>query len=394
MKKLVLKLFLFLPIYVFGQSIEQITFFSKGLNQERSFLIYKPEEMLYSPEKRFEVIYVFDAQRREMFDFVHSSIKFIDHNLNFIIVGIQSPYFEIGDRTYGRNDDMLPKAIDDETKKSFFDENSNGNADSFKQHINDELFPLIENNYRTLPLRVAVGHSNSASFVSHCFLEDSEMFDVYFMQSPNFAYDREQFVNRFEKFDFDNIENNKFLFISNANESEKTGWNGWQEAREKIYKILQNQKNEKIHFKVNQYPDLKHWNSFIESFKDGIESFIDYQFRTGKNIISYYQSLDYNKLIDLNPEVVNNLAYQCFWNQKAEEALVVIEWAINMFPNDDNLYDNRGEFFESLEKYEKAKASYLMALNVLKQKKSTLDLVSFENKERLYRGNYNRVKEK
>lgn len=62
--------------------------------------------------------------------------------------------------------------------------------------------------------------------------------------------------------------------------------------------------------------------------------------------------------------------------------------------NDDNLYDSRGEFFESLEKYEKAKASYLMALNVLKQKKSTLDLVSFENKERLYRGNYNRVKEK
>ena len=52
----------------------------------------------------------------------------------------------------------------------FFYENSNGNADSFKQHINDELFPLIENNYRTLPLKVAVGHSNSASFVSHCFL--------------------------------------------------------------------------------------------------------------------------------------------------------------------------------------------------------------------------------
>lgn len=246
-KKLLFTFFLIYPIVLLSQNIEEIKLFSEILNQNRNFLIYKPEETYYSASKRFEVIYVFDAQSREVFDFIHSSIKFIDPNLDFIIVGIQSPYLEIGNHAYGRNDDMLPKALNDETKRKFFNENTNGNADAFKEHIEKELFPLIENNYRTLPLRVAIGHSNSATFLSYCFLKKPDMFDAYILQSPNLAYDKEQLVKRFEEFNFEDIENKKFLFFSNGNESSDSGWKGWRSAREKIYNVLRNQKNKNIH---------------------------------------------------------------------------------------------------------------------------------------------------
>lgn len=88
------------------------------------------------------------------------------------------------------------------------------------------------------------------------------------------------------------------------------------------------------------------------------------------------------------------MAYKCYWDNKTQDALEIINWSIDLFPNDDNLYDSRGEFFESLGNFKKAKASYLMALNVLKRKISTLDSVTYVNKESFYRENYNRVKEK
>ncbi|MFD0796846.1 hypothetical protein ACFQZJ_05200 [Maribacter chungangensis] len=59
-------------------------------------------------QKKFDVIYVFDAQAREMFNVVHSTIQFLDgQEYAFIVVGIESPFNE--EPLQHRNIDLLPK---------------------------------------------------------------------------------------------------------------------------------------------------------------------------------------------------------------------------------------------------------------------------------------------
>lgn len=67
----------------FGQNmarVEEVTIHSDILGQDRELLIYTPQFYDEKPYTPYDVIYVFDANPREIFDFNHSSISFIsDH---------------------------------------------------------------------------------------------------------------------------------------------------------------------------------------------------------------------------------------------------------------------------------------------------------------------------
>ena len=68
---------------------------------------------------------------------------------------------------------------------------------------------------------------------------------------------------------------------------------------------------------------------------------------------------------------LNNIAYQLAGVGMVEEAMVILQTAIEMYPKEANLYDSLGEF--QLKKGEKAKAlaSYQKALEVLIQLSAT-----------------------
>ncbi|MEQ9297062.1 MAG: alpha/beta hydrolase-fold protein [Cyclobacteriaceae bacterium] len=388
MKYSIIFLMFFKSAFAISQNIQQLTYYSEILDQDRSLLIYTPSEFNYSLDRKFEVIYVLDAQNREMFDFVHSSLRFISNQSNFIVVGIQSPYLEIEDKVYGRNHDMLPTAKDENVKDKYFGTNSNGNADNFMKHLEEEIFLLIQNNYRALPFKLAVGHSNSATFLSHCFLEQPDMFDAYIIQSPNYAYDNEQLVKRFKSFDQNKIKKKKFFYLSNAGEK----WDGWQESHVVVYSILQKIHSDKVHIIHRQFPESEHWSSYSKSCLDGLSSFIDYQFHNAENVISYHQYLAENNIIELTPDHINTMAYQCFWKHKPLEAIEIIEWAITVFPNNDNLYDSRGEFYESIGNNEEARESCEMAIEILRTKEGSMDRDKFQNQLNIYQKNLDRVK--
>lgn len=65
------------------------------------------------------------------------------------------------------------------------------------------------------------------------------------------------------------------------------------------------------------------------------------------------------------------LAYECFWNNKPEDALMVIHWAIEKFPEAHNLYDSQGEF-ESTGDIKKSESSYKNAIKALLESEGEL----------------------
>ncbi len=382
----------FISVSAFGQKIEAEKINSTVLDQERTLWIYTPWQYEEYPDKKLEIIYVFDAQVREYFDLVHSIVQFLGgEEFAFIVVGIESPFIE--EKNQSRNKDFLPKATDQETIEKYG--KFSGGADKFLSFVQTEVVPFIDKKYRTLPERVAVGHSNGGTFISYILLNEPDLFNAYITVSPNYAYDKGQMVKRFAELNSEDIKREKFVFISNSNENTETAerWAGWSESNKKVIEILKSPKfKSKIHLETKDFSTTEnHGTTFPIGVFYGLKSFIDYQFRTGEITTTYYDRLAKQHLLELNPEVVNTLAYECFWNDKPKDALIVINWAIKKFQNAHNLYDSQGEFYEKIGELAKAKKSFLNAIKVLSKSKGEMDKEEYAEKMEYYKGNVQRV---
>ena len=255
-------------------SIKNIKINSKSLDQKREILVYTPKN--YDEDKLvfYDVIYVFDAQNREFFDFTHSVISFISNaEKKYIVVGITSPYFEETD--YARNNDMLPLPLN--VNPIDFYNGYNGNADNFLKCVKKEVVSYMEKHYRTKYNRLAVGHSLSASFILYSLFKEPGLFDAFFAISPNLAYDKERLVKEFESFDYQRINGQIFLYLSNANEGVDY-WKSWKPAREKVYAFLENSGvSDKVYFVRKEFPDETHWSTFAPALTYGLKEYFKYE---------------------------------------------------------------------------------------------------------------------
>jgi predicted alpha/beta superfamily hydrolase len=259
----------------FGQNIarvENVKIQSKSLNQEREILIYTPVDYDRRVNEYFNVIYVFDSQNREFFDYTSSIISFLTNkNKSFIVVGITSPYNEKLD--YGRNNDLLPVL---ETKNSIDRIGKNyGNADNFFDFVSTEIIPYVDSHYRTLNNKIVVGHSFSATFVLNSFLNNPNLFNSYIAISPNMSLDNDKLANKLVNFDYSKIHKPTFLYLSNANEGIEY-WKEWIPTRDKVYSFFnQTFDNGYLKVKINQFPENKHWNTFPPSLNKALDFYFN-----------------------------------------------------------------------------------------------------------------------
>ena len=168
----------------FTQNIEKIKLKGEKDFGKRELLIYTPLEY-FDQSRSFEVVYVLDAQSREFFDAVHTTIAFQNNGLRpMIVVGIASPY---------RNIDFLPTNVHPETVQEQYGEL--GGADDFSDFIENSVMPYVDKNYRTIPTKIGIGYSNGGTFINYTMIKKPELFDVIFSIDANFNYDKGQLVD-------------------------------------------------------------------------------------------------------------------------------------------------------------------------------------------------------
>ena len=268
-----------LTIILFNQAfsqqiarVENVKMQSKFLNQEREILIYTPTDYDWRTNEYFNVIYVFDSQNREFFDYTSSIISFLtDGNQSFIVVGISSPYNEELD--YSRNNDLLP-VLETVSSKDRYGKYS-GNSDNFLGYVSSEVIPYINSNYRTLNHNIVVGHSLGASFILYSLLEKPNLFKNYIAISPNLAYDDEKLGKALTNFDYSKIKKPTLIYLSNANEGVEY-WKEWKPARERVYSFLRDSlKNEDIKVEINHFPNKNHWNTFPPSLDNALKFYFE-----------------------------------------------------------------------------------------------------------------------
>lgn len=252
--------------------VENIKIQSKIMNQEREILVYTPTDYDYRINEHFEVIYVFDSQSREFFDYTSSTISFLTNaTKNYIVVGITSPYNKELD--YSRNNDLLPVL---QTRKSIERYGRySGNADNFLEYVTTEVVPYINSNYRTMNHSIAVGHSLGASFVLYSLVKKPNVFKNYIAISPNLAYEDEKLGKALMDFDYTKFESITYLYLSNANEGIGY-WEEWKPAREKVHSFFNNfLKEEKIAIEIADYSNNNHWNTFPPSLNNALEYYFE-----------------------------------------------------------------------------------------------------------------------
>lgn len=380
MKKaaLLLLCIIIFPVTIFAQQIDSLNIHSKVFGAERKILIYTPWEYNNVPNSRFEVIYVFDAQAREYFDNVHSTLAFLNNS--------QFPMIVVGIVSEERNRDFLPKNEFPETYKHFG--GYLGNADKFLNFISNELVPFIDTNYRTLPKRIAIAHSNGATFLMYCLTQKPELFDAYLAISPNWAYDKEQPVRRLAQFDLNRLRTTKFIYMCNANEGNQ--WKDWVPAREKAIALLKtDSSSSKIIFENQDFSATEnHTTVFPIAVFYGLKKYLNYQFFDASNLIAYYTTLMDKKLIDFTPDQLNQIAYDFSFNGKTKEAIKILLWANTLFPENLNLYDSLGEMYENSDSSSKAMSYYTQFREKLEQQKKVLTTDEYN---KLKKGNQERI---
>lgn len=248
--------------------VENIRIQSKALNQEREILIYTPVDYDWRTNEYFSVIYVFDSQSREFFDYTSSIVSFLNNgNKSFIVVGISSPYNEKLD--YSRRNDFLPNIESEDYKKQtgkYY-----GNANNFLSYVDSEVIPFVNSKYRTLNENIAVGHSLGASFILYSLLKKPNLFQNNIAISPNLAYDENKLSKEITNFDYSKLKKPTFIYLSNANEGIDY-WKEWNQARENVYSFFKNSLTDKnITVKIAEFPKNNHWNTFPPSLNNAFE---------------------------------------------------------------------------------------------------------------------------
>lgn len=296
------------------ESVKELTMKSEYFNHERQVLIYTPDNYPNFDQTYYDVIYVFDAQDRTMFDLVHCLLNIAckpdpdgGRSQSFIIVGICSP--NLWDINYFRNHDYLPMPI--HGNNGLFREGYYyGKSPDLKKFVKNELMPYVTTHYRTSGRTLGIGHSLSASFVLDALVTD-DLFDDYIAVSPNCAYDEYRLATDIENHQFKDRKAPRFIYASMSGEIEDghNYWgDDWKAGWERVSSFLKDKShfNENTVTSVHTFPGYGHYNGFMPSLTAALNDYIVFG---AKNLVGYVGEETYPVHIELRGKNLPDTIY-------------------------------------------------------------------------------------
>ncbi|REC47333.1 alpha/beta hydrolase [Chryseobacterium pennipullorum] len=267
---------------------------SELLNEERSIWVSLPEGYEQYKKTRYPVIYVLDAENN--FNYLSS----VYHYLSKEPFGVLPQAILVAIANTDRTRDLTPTKSSKEMtfagqKKTMFAE-SGGNV-RFMKFIKNELFPFIEEKYRSNGYKVLVGHSFGGLAAVNNLLSEP-FFNAYIANDPSLWWDQELMVKKAENStsDFKNIK----FYLAQANNAEAR--NVKEDEHEiaigKFKNLLEQQKLKNLQWKYGFYQNDDHGTVPLPGNNDGLRFIFKsskWNFREAlKNpdlIVTHYQDL-------------------------------------------------------------------------------------------------------
>jgi len=160
---------------------EQRELYSAVLEESRDIIVGLPAGYEDSDET-YPVLYLLDGPAH--FHHTTGTARFLARNRRMpgvIVVAIANT---------DRNRDLGPPFQVD----SLGLRPTEGGADNFLEFLSAELKPYLEDNYRTRPYSILIGHSQGGLFAIHALVHRPEVFNAYVSISPSLWWDEQRLV--------------------------------------------------------------------------------------------------------------------------------------------------------------------------------------------------------
>jgi predicted alpha/beta superfamily hydrolase len=172
---------------------------ARALKRTYRLDIWLPESYAASPARRYPVLYTTDSPAS--FPLIRGvALRIRDQGRvleDFVLVGLGFAEGESGVTSRRRDYTPSPHGDIDARPARPGEPVRYGEAEPYRQHIAQEVFPFIDARYRTdRARRLYIGHSYGGLFGTHVLLTEPTMFARYALMSPSLWYDRRLMLAR------------------------------------------------------------------------------------------------------------------------------------------------------------------------------------------------------
>jgi uncharacterized protein len=172
---------------------------AKALGRAYDVVVWLPPSYASSPDRRYPVLFTTDMpQSFPLIVGLQRRMRGGERGLeDAIIVGLGYAAGDTGE--YSRRRDYTPTPHGDIDAASDMPGRTvaYGEAEGYRLHLRDEVFPFLESRYRIDPARrIYAGHSYGGLFGTHALLTEPEMFQKYILMSPSLWYGRRLMIAR------------------------------------------------------------------------------------------------------------------------------------------------------------------------------------------------------
>ncbi|MCB0762942.1 MAG: hypothetical protein KDC12_15560 [Flavobacteriales bacterium] len=387
MRKLITVLVLLTTLTSLSQDSLNVThtFESTAFEKERTVYVHLPEAYFERPDTEFGVVYVLDAQAPAFFNNVKDNIDYLVWSyqvMPLIVVGIHSD-----DR--GKEFIPLDRQLTDDDPDNY------GTAHLLSQHFEQEVFPLIANQYRVNSFRAIIGHSRGGAFIANTIFSDQrDMFNAYLAISPGMRYLDGQLLADAEKWISQGTDFHSFYYCSHGTVGTLEHENAKSVSH--LDSLWNAHENSTIDWQTQSMEGTSHWGVVAPSVTYGIlamsrayqvdqyliETFCENDDMLMEEQINAYYARQQNRLGYTLPLHAADLRY--YAGDLAEEenynrGLELINMAIGLDSKNMNGYFSKGWMLQQMGRTEDARENYKAALLVLKGQESDLPQKKFES---------------
>jgi len=237
------------------------TFNSEAFGEERKVRVHLPSRYFEKPEEAMMVTYVLDAQGPQYFNMLCANLDYLVSRYGII------PTIVVGIHSKNRYKEFTPFARPGNTIER---ENSlESKLPNLYKHLEAEVFPWVEENYRTKPFRAIIGHSRGGSFVVQCLFDGhKDLFDAYLAISPVLSFDNYQSIDLAKQVLEKKEVLNKFFYVSSGDVGE--GEIFYNMNVEKLDTVINNNPNHSLLYHRWSFPEKDHFTTVIPSVNQGM----------------------------------------------------------------------------------------------------------------------------
>lgn len=343
---------------------ETITLPSKIMGEERTILVSTPPGYDQSSQS-YPVLYMTDGNAH--LSHTRGTVDFLARN------GLMPQVIVVGVNNTDRTRDLSPTHIASRTVNGrVFESPTSGGASKFLDFFEKELFPYVDANYRTLPLRLFTGHSFGGLFALNAFFTRPEMFDAVLAVSPSLSWDEDLPVRQAEAFFDGRDELNETLFVAMANEEEG---DPAPTRLDRLEKALTAADAEGFDWEVMRMTDETHGTVVLRAHYWGLRHVFEpwrlpRDPETGlfggdiADLNKHYDGLSkrYGYTIPPPEGTINVVAYGILGRGEVDDAIAAFRYNVELYPDSANVYDSLGDGLVAADLLEEALASYSKAV--------------------------------